>query len=125
MPFDLSQFDPAPKWIKRSPFLATDPIAEATLGTTGAILVPMSCMVLRGGKHPVEDGFYKTAFYGSFFHGIDPTNGDGQLQMWFGTMMFLPEVKFRDGFAGMRADQILCSGFSSPQMWKELILDNT
>ena len=124
MPFDLTQFDHPPKRVKKSKWQQPDRMGESLLGMPGAIMVPNAAMIVLS-THQMEQGLHKLGFGGSFLHNVEPTNLDGQYQMWYGTLQFIPRVKFRHGFEGMRMDQILTSSFAHPENWKELILDNT
>jgi hypothetical protein len=42
--------------------------------------------------------------------------------MWDCEVIIIPRKKYRDGFSGHRADQILAGAFSDPDSWEEQIL---
>jgi len=62
--------------------------------------------------------------YGVAVNTPNIVNGDGKLQMWDCEIIIIPKKKYRNGFDGKRADQILCSQtLGSPECWEEEIFD--
>ncbi len=105
--------------------VGADPLTESMFGE-GAIRIPECRIVVkRGGKGYLADNVTtvnKLGIYGVGIHSEDITNDDEKLQMWDCEIIIIPRKKYRDGFNGKRADQILCSGvMGEPDLWKEEI----
>ena len=109
------------KTVINSKFIGpADPLTEMLVGQEGAIRLPEVRVVVKGGYEGSSP--YRIGLYGVAVAEIDPTNHDGKLQMWDGEVILLPRKKYRVGFKGKRADQILCSGsMGNPECWEELI----
>lgn len=123
------------KKIKKSKFNVTgeDPLTEMTYGEGAIHLVDCRIVMRDGGSvytgeqgEPEDENKWvnKMGMYGIAINVPNMVNGDGKLQMWDCEVIIIPRKKYRDGFKGKRADQILCSsGMGNPDAWEELIFD--
>ena len=124
-----------PKKIKKSKFNVTgqDLISESLYGK-GAIQLNNCRIIMRDGgsiyageqdePNDEEKWVKRMGMYGVAINVPNMVNGDGKLQMWDCDLIIIPRKKYRDGFNGKRADQILCSGgLGNPECWKEEIFD--
>jgi len=114
-----------PDKVDNSPFNKTgaDPLAEMNFGQ-GAVHIK-ECRLVVQRKPSVQVGEHtvgKLAFFGSCLTQKDLVGGDNHNQMWECEVVIIPKRKYREGFQGHRADQILCDDFSNPENWKEQIL---
>lgn len=109
---DKSKYDVSP-----------DKISEWTFGE-GAIYLPECRFVMRGGDHAYDEKGKKHArvgIWGSTLCPKDITGGDKEFQMWECEVVLIPKRKYRKGFPGRRADQILVDNFADPNSWDEQI----
>lgn len=108
-----------------------DVVTEMIYGE-GAIHLDDCRMVIKRGveisAHD-EDGEHKfdrhrLGLYGVALLTEDVTNDDPKLQMWDCEIIIIPRKKYRNGFNGKRADQILTSGsLGNPEAWEEVIFE--
>jgi len=117
-----------PKKIKNSKFNVTgeDTLTEYAYGV-GAIRLHDCRIVMRDGGTVDVPGVGPISKMGMFGVAIDVpnmVNGDEAFQMWDCDVIIIPRKKYRKGFKGMRADQVLTSGaLGVPESWEELIFD--
>ena len=123
------------KKIKKSKFNVTgqDPLTESMYGE-GAIRLNDCRIVMKDGgsvytgeqgePEDEEKWMNRMGMYGVAANVPNMVNGDGKLQMWDCDIIVIPRKKYRDGFNGMRADQVLCSGsLANPDCWAEEIFN--
>ena len=116
------------KKVKRSKYNATgqDPLTEYAYGV-GAVRLHDCRIVMRDGGTidvPGIGEITKTGLFGVAINTPNMVNGDKDWQMWDCDMIIIPRKKYRKGFRGMRADQVLTHGqLGDPEAWEELIFD--
>jgi len=113
------------KQIKKSKFHGEpDKLAENGYGE-GAIRRTSARLVVRGGAERYDSGTGSqvvcNGMWGSIVGPNDITGGDPEFQMWDCEVIIIPKRKYRKGFRGYRADQVLCANFADPNSWEEQI----
>ncbi len=112
------------KKVDKSPYHkeGVDPVTELHLGE-GAIRLEECRIVINGGR-TVDVGEHtinKLTIFGVALSEKDMVCGDRESQMWECDIIVIPRKKYRKGFHGWRADQILCDKFAEPDKWEEEI----
>ena len=99
-----------------------DLITEQMFGE-GAIRLEEVRMVVSG-RHPEQikgQKINKMLLMGCALTPLDILGDDDSNQMWECEVIIIPRKKFRKGFMGHRADQILADNFASEERWEEEI----
>lgn len=100
-----------------------DSLAEFEYGPGAVKLVAKSLVYSKG---EVESGIFRHAILSVGMHHerLVPEQYP-DVQMWEGDLILVPIRKFTDcpSIKGMRADQMLRSGFNPPDIWLKKIFD--